>query len=215
MEFLADWKDLMLLPAILAWLALGRRQPAWVHWAGAQVCLAIVFELFGKFTSACNVSNHWAYNIYMFLEFGMLSMILFHMPFAPRYIRGQLLFCALLFITVFLWDSHVHHSFFEFSTNALIVGGLLLAAQAFLALLRISTRGESAPLGRGDVWALLSIMLSFLCFVPSFGLYNYLTGLSEERANDLLTINDVLFILRYGLVSLGFLLVHRTDKAAP
>jgi hypothetical protein len=57
-------------------------------------------------------------------------------------------------------------------------------------------------------WMLLSVMLYFLCIIPVFGLHNYFAVRNAQLARVIYPMNDVLFMLRYGLFAWSMVLLR-------
>lgn len=210
----SDLKEFIFLPALVGWFAVRGERPAWARWMAGQVALAAAVELSGKLTMAFGVNNHALYNSYMVGEYALLSLVLWHMPPTDRLGRRLVLVGAAMFFLAFTLDLFIRGTYFSFASNALIAGGTLLAVQAALALWRLMLATDLPLYGLPAFWVLVSTVLYFFCFLPVLGLYNYLTTISSPLADQVYGINDVLFILRYGMIAVGFWLLRSRQAKA-
>lgn len=209
MDFLLRYKEAMLLPALLAWLATGGKRPLWARWLGVQVIAAIVVEAVGMYTRARGSANHGIYNAYMVIEFATLWGVVASVPLNTKSIARLSAIGFAATVLVWVLDLSRKGSFAILSTNTLIIGGTLLALAACGAMYAFM-RQTFSPLHREPLfWALLSIVAYFMCFVPVFGLYNHFSIRNEELAYKLLILNDWLFVLRYTLVCVSLVLMTR------
>lgn len=204
---IGDLKELVLLPAVLCYFAAGGPRPVWARWLVVQLGLALFVEILGKLTGFWGMNNHVFYNLYMLLEFGTISMMVWSVHPRERYATWSVFTAFVLFLIVFWWDVS-RGTLMAFSTRALITGGFLLASLASIALVRLM-RDTSRPMyEKAEFWALLSIAFYFFCFLPIFGLYNYLDRRNSPVADPVYAINDLLFIVRYGMTIPSFLLLR-------
>lgn len=210
---LLRFKEVILLPALVAWLATGGRRPLWASWLGAQLIAAVLTEGGGLYTRIQGIPNHGIYNAYMMIEFATLWGMVGAVPLSAKLISRL---CLLGFgATAVLWmiDLSLRGTVHTISTNTLIVGGALLAAAAAGAVF-LYMRGTYAPLHQDPLfWALLSTVAYFMCFVPTFGLYNYLSAHNPALASKVLLVNDLLFLLRYLLVCVSLVLLIRHARS--
>ncbi len=209
---LLRYKEVMLLPALLAFLAVGGKRPLWAKWLGAQLIAATIIEFIGILTRASGIANHGMYNLYMVIEFAtlweMIGTASARDDALLRWCRVGSIATALVWILDLSQKGTLH----EVSTNTLIISGALLAtAAAFASFLYM--RSTFTPLRREPLfWALLSVVAYFMCFVPVFGLYNHYRIRNLELATVLLELNDWLFLLRYSLVCVSMVLLVRQVK---
>lgn len=210
MHPIAMYKELVLFAALLVWGLVQRRsRAAWLPWIGALLALELAVEVAAKVMGQRGINNHLLYNVYFAVEFGLIVWFLHtHWPQA-RTLRRTVRAAALLFAPVLVWDIWAHGSPHYLATNALIIGGFLLGgltAQALFIMVRVS----AGPVHREPLfWVLLSIMVYYLAFIPILGLYNYLVFHNPDLAMRIYSINPLLFVLRYGLVLLGLVMVLR------
>jgi hypothetical protein len=209
MKVLLLYKELVLLPALLAFWVAGRKRPIWAQWLGLQLLAAAITEGIGYYTRDHGIHNHGLYNVYMIVEFLALWAMVGSIPLEHRTLMYV---CAVGFsITLVVWiiDLIAEGDFSHISTNTLIIGGALLAGVACASVYSYM-RSTFSPLHReAPFWALLSVVVYFMCFIPAFGIYNYISEHNAGVAQRVLVLNDVLFILRYVLVCISLILLTR------
>jgi len=215
MSLLAEYKELVLWLAALAWgVACFKRRPRWLPWLGAQLLIAILVETAGKWMGQNGMANQWLYNTYMIAEFTFLSFVLLHLG-TPllRQIRLVLGIAAFVFVTFLIWDVSDSGTFHVFASNTLIMGGFLLGAIAAWVLLTLAVKSHASLIVLPEFWVLIAIMGYFLCTAPMFGLYNHFSEANPALGLQVYRINDILFVLRYGLTAAGLALLARTPHA--
>lgn len=204
-------KGIILVIAVGAWSLVRPPRPPWARWLGYQLCLALVVELTAEHLSRSGVMNHWVYNVYAPLEFLLIGGLFLAVEGDRRSVRLRLGICTLLFFAGFLIDLVSKGTVQVFASNAVIFGGALIALNTGIALIHCS-RTSPVPLYRlPEFWALIGLLMYFLCFLPVFGLYNHLVERNPALAMRVYGINMLLYILRYALAatSLVMLRIHR------
>lgn len=209
-----DLKLLLIPAALLVWARIRSRPERWVHWAGAQLLAALLFESVAWALSVTGNPNAWVYNLYMPIEFGTLSLMLLHVPRAdPRRTRLSLL-AALLYLLVLGWELASDRWDGQPSTLlnlSVISGGLLLAFLAMFAGLALADADMDPQVERAAWWMLASVSLYFMSFIPVFGLLNHFLKRDPDKAMALARVNDLLFVIRYSFMAIAF--IHLLPRA--
>ncbi|MBL8001921.1 MAG: hypothetical protein JNL05_08165 [Flavobacteriales bacterium] len=210
MDILRDAKFLVLLPALVGFLRVGVRRQGWTRWMGLLMVIVVGLEGWCYWLSSQQRSNTLYYDLYMPVEFVLLCAVIWEIAGRKTKVRTQLLIGLCIVLTVFTFETSHNGGFAQFNTNTLIIGGFCLTVLSGLGLFRLLEQPE--PLIRlPEFWALLSITAYFIGIIPVFGLYNYLAERSSELASDLIHMNDVLYVVRYGMVSVAFFLASGRD----
>ena len=210
MEVVGDYKELVLLAALVVW-ALARRRTTgpWYPWLGVLLLASIVAELMGKWFAAYGLNNHVLYNAYFVVEFGVIMVLLCRTWPRSQVLHRMIAGAVALLFPVLVLDLWLHGSVHVLVTNALIIGGFLIGILAAKALFMLVQESDVALHRLPLFWVLLSFMVYYLTFIPIFGLYNYLSQHESTVAFELSNFNNVLFLIRYGLVLVGLVMLCR------
>jgi hypothetical protein len=209
---LATLKLLSLPFALGAWWWARRNTERWWLPAGIQLMLALVVESTAQWLKWAHRPNYAVYNLYMVLEFATLTWMVMSIPRPSRTSRWLALLSLTLFGAVYAWQWYLQHTSVEppaFLHLALMVGGTLLALQSILALHRLVEEGPVHPSDNAAIWMLASTCLYFISAAPLLMAVLHLSDGSKIVALSLLDLNDLFFLLRYGLIFLGLLFLER------
>ena len=201
MEVVGDYKELVLLAALVVW-ALARRRTTgpWYPWLGVLLLASIVVELMGKWFAGYGLNNHLL---------GVIMVLLCRTWPRSQVLHRMIAGAVALLFPVLVVDLWLHGSVHVLVTNALIIGGFLIGILAAKALFMLVQESDVALHRLPLFWVLLSFMVYYLTFIPIFGLYNYLSKHESTVAFELSNFNNVLFLIRYGLVLVGLVLLYR------
>lgn len=206
---------LLLIPAaLLVWARIRTRPEPWVHWAGAQLIAALLVESAARALVVSGNPNLWAYNLYMPIEFGTLTLMLVHVPRADRRRTRLSLLAALLFLLVLGWELSRNWMTGlpqEFLSMTLICGGLLLSFLAMFAGLALADVDVDPQVERAAWWMLASVALYFTSSTPVFGLIKHFVRTDPDKAMALALVNDLLFVIRYTFMAIAF--IHLLPRA--
>lgn len=180
-------------------------------WLGAQLLVSLLVEYRAIYLGAHFQHNHVIYNAYMVLEFILINAMLMRSGTGTAMPRWSAVLGAVAYLVGLLWSIHAGWTEPHLWTNALIIGGSILGVHAAFVLFTMARDGQQRLLEEPYFWIVLAVMVYFLCFIPVFGLYNYLSARSEELAMRVYAINDLLFLLRYGLTLAGLILLARSS----
>jgi hypothetical protein len=204
---------LLSLPfALGAWWWARRSTAGWWLPAGLQLMLALAAESAALWLKWEQRPNHAVYNGYMLLEFASLTWMVMSIPRPSPASRRLALLCVPLFLAVYGWQWSLQYGSDEAPELfflALMVGGTLLALQSILALHRLVEEGPVNPAGNAAIWMLASTCLYFISAGPLLVAVLHFARSDEQLANTLLDLNNLLFMLRYGLIFLGMLFLER------
>ena len=209
---LATLKLLSLPFALWAWWNARRTNVRWWLPAGIQLMLALTTEVLALWVTWESLPNHAVYNAYMLLEFATLTWMVMSIPRPSPTSRRLALLSLLLFTALYGWQWNVQRildeepALFHF---ALIGGGTLLALQSILALHRLVQEGPVHPSGNAAIWMLASTCLYFISAAPLLVSVLHFNSTNEVLATTLYNLNDLLFMLRYGLIFLGLIFLER------
>ena len=209
---LATFKFVIIPLALVAWWWARKGAPPWWLPAGVQLLLALLAESLAAWLLYHERPNHQVYNIYMALEFASLSWLVASIPKPDRSSIRIALVCALLFFAVYgvEWyrgSMSDDATLFHLALNA---GGILLALQSVLALHRLVQSGPVDAMNNGAIWVLAATCLYFISASPLLGGVIHFSHSEPQIALALLDVNDVLFVLRYGLCLVSFIVLRRS-----
>ncbi|MBK6629349.1 MAG: hypothetical protein IPJ87_01865 [Flavobacteriales bacterium] len=200
---------LLLIPAALAvWWRIKARPDAWLPWAGAQLAAALLVESTATALSLAELSNEGLYNLYIPIEFGTLSLMLLHVTRPDRRRKWLTLVAALLFLLVMAWEFARNWRMGEpnlFLAMTVISGGLLLSFLALFAGLALADTVTEPQVERSVWWLLASVALYFMSFTPIFGLVKHFSATDPGKAQAIMKVNDLLFVIRYSFMGIAFL----------
>lgn len=209
---LATLKLLSLPFALWAWWKARHTNARWWLPAGIQLMLALMTEVLALWVTWEYLPNHAVYNAYMLLEFATLTWMVMSIPRPSPTSRRLALLCLPLFLAVYAWQWNMQRimdeepALFHF---ALMGGGTLLALQSILALHRLVQEGPVHPSSNAAIWMLASTCLYFISAAPLLMAVLHFNSANEVLAGTLYDLNDLLFMLRYGLMFLGLLFLKR------
>lgn len=177
--------------------ALERRQ-----WLVAQLCAAFLCEFAALYWSMHAWKNHWIYNVYFCLEFTLLVGLA----------RGQgsrlvVVLAGLAYLAVQMIEAWSGAGYRQFCNHVYMAGAFVLTAlylqRGYALAAKSDVPIQSVPM----TWVYLSIVVWFGASIPFNGLLNYLVVHDLALAERLYPINEVLALVRYGLVVVGALVV--------
>jgi hypothetical protein len=208
---LTDPKLLIVPIALVAWAFAYRSGTRWWLFLGIQLAAASITELLALWQPHVEGSNLALYNAYMPVEYTALSLMMLHLPARERHRWILTSALWLLFMAAYtaelLWKAQ--GATFGFLNLSLVMSGSLLAVQAFASLYRTVALGPLDRTGAAGLWVLASVCMYFISSTPVFGLIGHYSMADPEVAIALLGLNDGLFILRYGLVTMGLVVLAR------
>ncbi len=215
METLATWKYLALLGALFAAMATWRVAPCWARWLCGQIVVATLTESTALWCAyGLGRSTYAVYNLYLALNFCLLAFMLWEVGGRTSRARRESWIGLLLFGAMYAYDLMTGGFFDSFVSRALVVGGLALAVQSSMALYRMLDDPTPLP-QRPLFWALLSIVLFYLCVTPLFGLQNFLVARDSTIMPVLGVVRDLLFIVHYGLFMFSLIAIRLKPVNAP
>jgi hypothetical protein len=180
---------------------------------GLLLGVSLVIESAAKAMGHFGINNHVLYNAYFVIDFGVIAWLLYRtFPDAPN-LHRMITAAIILLVPILVWDLWSNGTLHLLATKALIIGGFLLGLLTVHSLFILVRESSIALHHQPLFWMLLSIMVYYLSFIPIFGLYNYLVANNSTVAFEMSNINNVLFLLRYGLVLVGLVLLVRQVPA--
>jgi len=208
-------KNLFILLALIVWVANSRRFENWLPYLGLWLTLSMATEIIGDLTACSKFSNYIYYNIFIVVDFILMSSILFKIN--PKRKESIWIFaCSALIVLIsaiaFLFNNSPIQ---DFATSVLLVMGGLLVVHSTVVILRLAMYSTTPILKSPEFWIALSPFFYFACFVPSFGMSMYFSETNRDLAEQLYKINDYLFVLRYLLILMGLILAFKKPVNAP
>lgn len=160
--------------------------------------------------SVWNSNNEFIYNIYMLAEFIFISGAIY---FSINHPTIKIVIRFLLFafpLSVLL--SYIKLDFFQLNHFALVVSFILLSVINLIYLIFPDYRDHNSV--RPMLWVSIGHVVYFLGVTPFFTGRELIIEKWPEMADTLFEyINNILAVLRYLLISLGFALIYfRTNK---
>jgi|GEM_PF-1243620 len=179
-----------------------------------QVFVALLCECYAKYlvvsfnhSSINNLhiyNNTWVFNIYMLIEFILLSL-------AGRLLLGTKLFRigipVVIVLQTILWGVNIYvKGMNQFASWSFICGSIIIVAIYIAILFQHSLFTKQNILTQPVFWLCMSVILFFGCDVPYWGLHNYLDSKNLSLDRKLFIINYILNFVRYPLVAVSFLI---------
>jgi hypothetical protein len=215
LETLATWKYVALMGALFSATATWRVAPCWARWLCGQIGVATLAEGTALwYYYGLGLSTYWIYNLYLALNFCLLAVLLWEVGGRSSRARIESLTGLLFFGAMYVYDLTTGGFFDSFVSRALVVGGFALAVQSSLALYRMLDDPTPLP-QRPLFWALLSLVLFYLCATPLFGLQNFLVARDSPILPVLGMVRDLVFIVHYGLFTYSLIAIRRKHAKAP
>ena len=159
---------------------------------------------------AIDGNNLTIYNIYIFVEFFILSFVAYRfMPirnYARVFYTTIIIFVPFFFIELFLGN-------FQFVTYTMIYSYTLMTIQYTLLVYFFITDENSSKLVRSRIWLCLGIVLYAASNIPLFSINTYLYSISNELSEKLhgsITITSA--NIRYLLFLVSLILFLRLYK---
>jgi hypothetical protein len=212
MPLLYELKNLALIAAVVAWLLAGAPRRGWAGRLGALLLLAAAVEATGRAMALRGIPNLWLYNGYIAVEYALWALVLWELGGRTARARREVLAGAVVFAAAYAAEAAVRPFNTDFHTNALVIGGFTLAVQAALGLYRQLDDGVEPLPRRPAFWVLLAIALYSVAVTPVLGLFNYLVERNPDLARRMQDLNDVLYLLRYGLLALALVVRWRNER---
>lgn len=176
----------------------------------AQVLFAFIAEAAGKILSVKYYPNAWVFNIYMLIEFLLLSIA------ASLFItRFKKIVIVIISCFVIAWVLQAYNSGLTKLFNWLFVLSSLGITVMYAAILFMHGMFTKRHFYSDPLFLVcVSIVVFFACIIPLFGLLNYLIKDDIIIAKKLYLINVGASIFRYSLVAIAFYLYGRQAKRA-
>ena len=185
------------------------RAPGYIRLIICQLLLAGICETLGEWQKP--LSTGWLYNIYMVLEFSLLIASAYDFFQTKFYKRAAI---AALFLYLPGWIYQIASNGIDyFSVMGYVLGCIYLTPVFLAAVYEISIKTEN-PRKHPFLWQSIGIIIYFGGVIPIFSMFNYFihgNDHSKELGIKLYAVNDILGVLRYGLIFYGLLLIPRKN----
>jgi len=185
---------LILIGAVLWCLAKDRADERWALFS-TQLVAALACESFAFYWSFQGWPNQWMYNAYFTAEFALLFGFAGPDRGGNRALLGGVLYLGLQLFEALLRGGYDRFCNYTYLSGALVLTGLYLHRCYTLA-----ARSDGPVLSVPRAWAYLSIVTWFGASIPFNGVLNYLVAHELPLAVKLYSINEMLALMRYGLV---------------
>lgn len=207
-------KNIFILIPFIIWVVNSRRFKSWLPFIGLLLFFSLITEMVGEYLVNRDYDNHWVYNCFIVFDFTFLSVALLKISPKPKESRWIIFFSSFILLLTALNFLLEHSPIDEFATSLLLVMGGLLVIHSIWVILGLAKHSSIPLLRSASFWITLSPFFYFACFVPSFGLMMYFSDKNDDLADQLYEINDYLFIMRYLLILVGFVLALKKQPNA-
>ncbi|QQR85588.1 MAG: hypothetical protein IPJ76_13350 [Flavobacteriales bacterium] len=196
--------------ATILWLD-HRRSPPRTIWLVVQMLLAASVECYAAYLASGGSNNLWVYNWYVPLEFVLLLLFIGPGMTGLRW-KITIALVAVAFVGLWWADIHICTPQQRFVSSTYIVGAMFLTAMFVAHLVRLSVHADVPLIHQPMFWNCLGHVFFFAGMIPTLGLLNVMNERDPDLADKLYRVNDVLFFLRYGLISYSpFMAVQRSS----
>jgi hypothetical protein len=180
----------------------------------AVTVIALLAETSGYVIShVLHHKNLWLFNLYMLAELLLMGWAAILFVTATRL---KIIFGSLMFSYVIFWAIMIRlHSIFEFASNCMILGCILMVFFYIMVFFGSSLFSSGGLFNQPIFWTCFATILYFGCDIPVMGLYNFLAEKMPEIGGKLANINTYLDIIRYPLYGVSFLLLGRMKQKLP
>jgi hypothetical protein len=208
-----NFKLLALLAALIAWQWQGARagRKAWL--ITVLFSTELIVEIGAAWMALHGQWNHWLYNVYFPIEFGLLTAFAYYQWQDRRYVVG-LAVGAAIFSVVYTVEAISAFKHQQLTYTSYITESLLIIAFGSVLLIRTALTSERSPLHYPMFWLLFSTVFFFGGMLPLMGLLDVMSQRNPALWNKLFLINDILFQLRFGLVAVPLLILPRKAKGS-
>jgi hypothetical protein len=204
----SNFKLLTLLAALIAWQWQGARagRKAWL--ITILFSAELVFEMAAAGLALHGQWNHWVYNIYFPIEFGLLTTFVYYQWQDRRYVIG-LAVGSIVFFVVYAIEAIGAFRDHEMTYTSYLTESLILITFCSVLLIRTALTSERSPLRSPMFWLLFSTVFFFGGMLPLMGLLDVMSHRNPALWSKLFLINDILFHLRFGLIAVPLLILPR------
>jgi hypothetical protein len=200
--YLLELKNLIFVPLLLSWLTLRNPKDGWIRSIGNYLFFSAALELIAWITSFFCTSNHNLYYIASYIDVFLIGRILSSIvykrkkkvkPVLLTIMLGSMIIFSLLRIAKLplLTDA--------LTQNILVHGFIILIATTY-TFHKQAQVSDVKILKTAEFWALSALLLYYTCSGPSLALSLYLYESNQQLSDQLMYINDFLFLLKYFLI---------------
>ncbi len=176
----------------------------------ALVCVTLLCEILGHFSSAHHRGNAWVFNSFYLMPELWLTGLTGAMLTIQRLVKIAIPLALLAGSALWIFDI-TQYGVNVLSSASLLYVGICLTL-IFLIVL-VSTLYQQNLFKSAAFWLSVSVILYFSCNIPLFGMYNLISSRSHELLDKLYYINNILVAIRYPLVAFSFYLAGRQQLA--
>ncbi len=170
-----------------------------------QLGASFLTEFICSVLGSAGIPNHWVINAYFPIEFTGLFLLAMR-ELNVRHAAPLTALATTAYLTAMTVEARMGNGFHTLLTTTYIVGGFVLAVM-YTALLFRTADEVFHPLHQDPrFWWCLALVVWFTSCIPLNGLLIYLLERDAQLADRLFSINEVLCLVRYALVSAGCLL---------
>jgi hypothetical protein len=180
-----------------------------------QVLIAFGVNIIGYILRLKKINNIPIYNVYLLFDYGLLLLA------ASKFLKDCVSkrYSTISFgIIIVIWLFEIiRKEPANFVQGTYIVGSFLILI-AYLLVFYFAVMKHSQPLWRlPSFWISTAIILFYACNIPNFSMIQYLAYCTKENSFLSGLILDSLNNIRYGFISIGFLihLYNRTKSLNP
>ena len=173
--------------------------------------IAAISESYGYYIMKhLHEHNIWLFNFYLVAEAWLMGMAAVQLLIVPWLKK---VFLMLLVIGSIIWVLNVvRNSIYVFASLSMVYGLILLTVMYLAVLFTNSVFKNKNILVQPVFWLAISTILYCACDIPYMALHNYLITNAPVLSAKLISINDVLDIVRYPLVAISFILLGRQKQ---
>ena len=156
-------------------------------------------------------NSQYLYSYYRPVSFSILSIFFFYILNNQniKKIIPLIAILVLLFSLYFIWIGKS----FEFNSQFGLLSKLILAIYAIIYLRQI-LNFDNKIFSNPYFWTVTGILFFYSCFFLLSGLIYYISSKDDELAKRLYSINHILNIIYYSLVTYGFICQKRLTKSS-
>ncbi|GEM_PF-4981418 len=206
-----DFKGLFLVFAFLVWLWNRNKIGDWKLLLGLFLSITLTSELSAWICGMNGIKNYFIYNPFVLVDYVLSNLILYKINSNKKESKRIFICGGIMILISVFWFLKTHSLVKGFNHNSLFISSFFIIIHSIVTLFRKAEESDESLLFSGEVWVSFSMLVYYVCFLPSHGMGMYLVYKENyELARQLMFMNDILFCLKYSLVLIGILLIKKS-----
>lgn len=188
------------------------RTPSYLLYFPPFLIITLTIEVIGILLSHRHQPNVWLYNFFTVFEF-CFYLLLVSFVISNRKMKRVLRFTSLLYAVAASYNIIFIQRLTAFHTFTYSIGCLLIVAACVYYFFELFKMPQAIQLKSSPAfWICSGLLFFYCCGFPLYGMFNFLSGISNLIIKNFYAIIIILNIFLYSLFSIAFLCRLKTRK---